>query len=92
MVVDEKLVVRKINLILQDLKRLKSISLLAWEDYQKKIDYEILAERYLEIIIGRVIDINFHLIVESGYPPPQNYFASFTELAELKILDADFAK
>ena len=68
MVVDKKLVFRKINLIIKDLAKLKPISLLSWEEYHRKADYEVLTERYLERIIGRMIDINFHLIIESGYP------------------------
>ena len=42
-------------------------------------------------MIGRAIDINFHLITESGRPPPSDYYASFTQLAVLKILESDFA-
>lgn len=91
MVVDKKLIFRKINLIIRDLGKLKPISLLSWQDYQKKFDYEALAERYLERIIGRMIDINFHLIVEKGCPPPEDYFSSFRMMGELKIIPAGLA-
>ena len=86
MAVDKKLIFRKINLIIKDLGKLRPISLLSWEEYLGKADYEVLAERYLERIIGRMIDINFHLITESGYPPPEDYFSSFKMLGELKII------
>lgn len=91
MVVDEKLVFRKINLIVKDLEKLKPISFLSWLEYRGKIDYEALTERYLERIIGRMIDINFHLITESGYPPPEDYFSSFKTLGELKIISHNLA-
>ena len=52
----------------------------------------VLAERYLERMIGRMIDINYHLITETGYPPPADYFQSFTQLGTLAILPADFAR
>jgi hypothetical protein len=34
-----------------------------------------------------MIDINYHVITESGGAPPADYHASFTRLAELKVLD-----
>ena len=90
--IDKKLIHRKINLIGKDLQSLKPISLLSEKEYFKKPEYEILTERYLERIITRVIDINYHLIVESGYPPPKDYFSSFTELGKIKILPYDFSQ
>lgn len=92
MSIDRKLVFRKINLIIKDLEKLKSISLLSWPGYRRESDYEVLTERYLERIIGRMIDINFHLIVESGYSAPEDYFSSFKILGELKIIPLDLAK
>jgi uncharacterized protein YutE (UPF0331/DUF86 family) len=51
-----------------------------------------LAERYLERIIGRIIDINFHLITGLDNLAPKDYFQSFTQLAELKILPNQSAR
>lgn len=53
---------------------------------------EALAERYLERAIGRMIDINFHLITESGHAPPKDYHESFTRLGTLGVMTADLAK
>ena len=92
MSVDRKLVIRKISLAGQDLKRLKPLSLLSLKKYQAKYENEILAERYLERIIGRIIDINYHLITGSGNLPPKDYFESFTILGELKILPGELAR
>jgi uncharacterized protein YutE (UPF0331/DUF86 family) len=90
--IDKKLVYRKINLIAKDLQKVKPISLLSQKEYFKKIDYEILTERYLERIITRMIDINYHLIVESGNPPPKDYFSSFVELEKMEVLSYDFSR
>jgi len=90
--IDKKLVYRKINLIGKDLQALKPISQLPEREYFKKLEYEILTERYLERIITRVIDINYHLIVEAGNPPSKDYFSSFIELGKMKILPYDFSQ
>jgi len=60
MPISQKLIFRKINFILRDMQRLKPISLLSYNDYRKNYDNEVLSERYLERILMRVIDINYH--------------------------------
>jgi uncharacterized protein YutE (UPF0331/DUF86 family) len=42
-------------------------------------------------MIGRMIDVNYHLLVESGQAPPSDYHASFLRLAELGVLDREFS-
>ena len=39
-----------------------------------------------------MIDVNYHLITEGGQPPPSDYHASFLKLAELEIVDHEFAR
>ncbi len=90
--IDKNLIVRKINLISKDLKSLKSISHLTEKEYFKSPALEVQTERYLERIIGRMIDANYHIIVESGNPPPPDYFQSFIELGRLKILPSEFSR
>lgn len=92
MTVDRELVTRKLLLITQDLDAMapfaaKPIALFL----ESRIDQAVV-ERLLERMIGRMIDVNYHLITEGGQPPPPDYHASFLKLAELKIVDADFAR
>ena len=90
--IDPTLVTRKMNLIAQDLNELQPLARKGLGDYlASKVD-EVLAERYLERIIGRMIDINYHLITESGHPPPKDYYESFIQLGRLNVLRAEFAR
>ena len=50
-----------------------------------------MSERYLERMIGRMIDVNYHLITDAGHAPPRDYYDSFTQLARLRILPPAFA-
>jgi len=86
MPVDKVLVKRKLSLISEDLIRLKSISKLSFAEYIDNFENEILAERYLERIIGRMIDINYHIVTEMGRPAPRDYYNSFIELGKLKVV------
>jgi uncharacterized protein YutE (UPF0331/DUF86 family) len=90
--IDPELVIRKMALIAADLQALEPLAKRSSEEYLASVTDEVLAERYLERIIGRMIDINYHLITESGRPPPHDYFASFTELARIDVLPPAFAK
>lgn len=89
--VDRDLVTRKIALIVGDLRAVTPIAQKPVDDYLASATDEIVTERYLERMIGRMIDINYHLITEAGHPPPRDYYESFTQLAKLRILSPAFA-
>ena len=89
---DAELVTRKMLLVTRDLSALEPIARKDLGAYLASDTDEVLVERYLERMIGRMIDINYHLLTEAGYPPPSDYYASFTQLAQLGAVDHDFAR
>jgi len=91
MSLNHELLNRKVSLIWQDLEQLQELAKLDLSQYLADFRNEILAERYLERIIGRVIDINFHIVAEQSLSAPTDYYSSFIQLVELKILDRDSA-
>jgi uncharacterized protein YutE (UPF0331/DUF86 family) len=90
--IDRALVTRKMTLIMQDLPKLTELARLSRAHYVGDTVNEALAERYLERTIGRMIDVNFHLITESGHAPPKDYHESFVLLGTLGVMKADLAK
>jgi uncharacterized protein YutE (UPF0331/DUF86 family) len=90
-VIDSELVRRKISLILADLRSLEPLGQKDVETYRASPTDELVAERYFERIIGRMIDINYHLVTELGRPPPRDYHLSFKELGTLGVLDGSLA-
>ena len=90
--IDSELVTRKMLLITTDLRALEPLARRPLPDYIASPTDEVLVERYLERIIGRMIDINYHLLTEAGQPPPRDYFDSFTQLARLGVLPPAFAR
>jgi len=89
--IDRELITRKLALIAADLKALAPFAAKSHSDYLRSEIDEVLVERYLERMVGRMIDVNYHLLVESGYPPPTDYYQSFTQMARLGVLPAEFA-
>jgi len=59
-------VLRKINLILADLKALRKYAQMELSTFLADSIHQVVVERYLERIIGRMIDINYHLVTELG--------------------------
>jgi uncharacterized protein YutE (UPF0331/DUF86 family) len=90
-VIDRELVTRKMVLISEDLRRLELLAAKGREAYLASEIDETLAERYLERMIGRMIDVNYHVLTESGEAPPRDYFESFLALSRIGVLAQDFA-
>ncbi len=90
--IDRELVTRKMVLISEDLRRLEALAGKSREEHVASETAEALAERYLERMIGRMIDVNYHILTESGEAPPRDYFESFLALARLGVLEAAFAR
>jgi len=90
--IDPELVTRKLVLIAENLAGVQELARQPREEYLESLTSELIAERYLERMIGRMIDVNYHLLTESGQPPPRDYFQSFVDLAGLGLLDSTFAR
>jgi uncharacterized protein YutE (UPF0331/DUF86 family) len=90
--IDSELVTRKIVLIMRDLKALEAIAAKSEPDYLASTTDELVVERLLERVIGRMIDLNYHLLTEVGEAPPSDYFESFTRLAPIGALPSGLAQ
>ncbi len=92
MTADVELVTRKLVLIAGDLDALGTVAAKPRDRFLESAGDQAVAERLLERIIGRMIDVNYHLITESGLPPPSDYYTSFLLLAKLGVIDEAFAR
>ncbi len=80
------------SLIREDLKSLLFLGKISLKTFLSKSEHEALAERYLERIIGRMIDINYHILAEKENHIPVDYYNSFIELGKKKYLPMKFAE
>jgi len=92
MTVDAELVTRKLLLIHADLDQLRSIHARGLDAYLANSMEQAVVERLLERIITRMIDLNYHLIIAAGHPPPSDYHASFQQLGGLDLESAFAAR
>lgn len=84
---------QKCKMLLSDLERLnRLLKSVSFEQLMTDEEKHTLAERRLERIVNRAIDVNFHLIRFFDESPPDDYTQSFLRLASLKILTPKLAK
>ena len=77
MTVDPALVTRKLLLVAADIEALRQVAARGRDAYLGSPVDQAFVERYLERLIGRMIDVNYHVITGMGHPPPSDYYASF---------------
>ncbi len=70
---DELLVRRKSALILNDLKEVERLARLSRAEFLADRAHQLVAERLLERIIGRMIDINYHIATERDGVPLRTF-------------------
>lgn len=92
MTVDRELLTRKLLLIVSDIDALRDIDARGLDAYLASSTDQAVVERRLQRAVGRMIDVNYHLITAAGHAPPTDYHASFLRLAELGVVDAGFAR
>lgn len=88
---DMRIVTRKAKLIEEDLNKLQEFENLPIEDYISTLEVRLQVERLMERIIGRMVDINYHLLKEEFGKIPEDYHKSFMQLAENNLFEKSFA-
>lgn len=90
--IDNQLLVRKAKLIEADLTKLREFENISLNEYTQSLEIRLQVERLLERIVGRVIDVNYHILKEEFNSLPQDYYKSFTELGKKEVIDMELAE
>lgn len=89
---DQQLIHRKAKFIEEDLQKLTSYQKLGEKTYYNDEAAQLAVERLMERIIGRLIDINYHLLKEKFGKLPIDYFDSFMALSKEGVVAEDLAR
>jgi uncharacterized protein YutE (UPF0331/DUF86 family) len=90
--VDIEIIQRKLSVILENLKALEPIRGIERDEYTRDLYKRKATERLLQELIEAAIDINIHMIVESGHPAPEDYYQSFIRAGEIRIIPSELAE
>ena len=83
---------KKLAVIIENIKALEPMKGMAGEDYIEDLYRRKATERLLQELIEAAIDINTHIIVQTGHTAPDDYYDSFIKAGELKIITGDLAQ
>jgi len=75
--VEAEIITRKLAVIIGNIKALEPIKGMAKDDYIEDLYKRKATERLLQELIEAAIDINTHIIVQTGHTAPDDYYASF---------------
>lgn len=89
---DKKLIQKKLEEILKQLRHLALLCKLKDEELFGKEANFYFAERVMERMLGAAIDINMHIVADLMQEVPENYFTSFIMLGKAGVIPNDFAK
>ncbi|MCL5966457.1 MAG: DUF86 domain-containing protein [Deltaproteobacteria bacterium] len=83
---------RKLVVMVEDLIALEPIRDMTKDEYVSDLYKRKATERLLQEIIEAAIDINTHIIVQSGRAVPDDYYESFLRAGELNVISKDLAE
>lgn len=90
--VDRAIIVRKLDVIAANLKALGQIAVLTEAEYTADFFKMKATERLLQELIEAAIDVNTHLIVQTGHAAPDDYYDSFVQVGELGLIPKDLSQ
>ena len=90
--VEKEVIRRKIAVIIENLKALEAVKDITIEEYRDDIYKRKATERLLQELIEAAIDINTHIIVQTGNRVPDDYFESFIKAGEYNIIPKNIAE
>src|SRR3989337_310143 len=90
--IEVEIIRRKLTIIAENLMALKPIETITKEEYLKDVYKRKATERLLQELIEAAIDINTHIIVQTGSKVPDDYYESFIKMGELKIISVELAE
>jgi uncharacterized protein YutE (UPF0331/DUF86 family) len=90
--VEKEIIRRKLAIIVENLNALEPIKSITREEYVQDIYKRKATERLLQELIEAAIDINTHIIVQTGKIAPDDYYESFIKAGEFKIISLHLAE
>lgn len=90
--VNREVVLDRISIIKNSLKRLKEISKLSKQEFKNNDDYFAIAEHHLRRALEAVIDLGRHICVKEDLGQPQDYTEVFDILNNGGVLSKEFSE
>lgn len=90
--IDPKLVRSKLDACRLHLRRLEPLAKAPFAEFSADYVLHSAAERLIQLVVDTAVDLNNHLLIESGQSVPKDYYGSFIGLVRIKFLSAPLAR
>ncbi len=90
--VEKGIIRKKLGVIIECLKALAPLRKMSGDEYLADVYKRKAAERLLQEMIEAAIDINTHVLVNTGNPAPDDYYESFIKLGDIGVIPKDLAE
>lgn len=88
----DEIIINKLIKMEEYLSELEKFKPQTYREYENDQLKRYAIERLVQLIIDLALDVNNSLIKKSDKYPAQDYFSSFLELIDLRILPEEFAR
>lgn len=82
---------KRITFLMKYPDRLRGFESVSLDEYVNNFDYQLIAERLIQLIVEAASDINSYLLVQIYQKTPATYFESFTEAGKQGIITQELA-
>ncbi len=89
---DKSFLGRKLDEIKNYLDDLEPILLMSYTKFHSSRRDMRAAERNFQLIVDSAVDINTHLVLDRGFPPPEKNYGSFVALVKIGVLTEEEAE
>jgi uncharacterized protein YutE (UPF0331/DUF86 family) len=89
---DKGIIRRKLGVIMDSLRILDPIGKLTFEEYMNDLLRRKATERLMQELIEAAIDINAHILSETGHQAPDDYYDSFIRLGTTGVIPTELAQ
>ena len=89
---EREIVTLRIKLIIKYLNRLQKFQSVTLEEYLNNFDYQLIAERLIELLVEAASDINSYLLLQLHQVTPATYYESFIEAGKQGIIRQELAE
>lgn len=90
--IDPKLVRGKLASLQEHLGHLRPLATTSIDLLRKDPIRRGAAERFVQLVVDTAVDVNNHVLIESGHAPGRDYYGSFIGLARIGVLSDRLAR
>lgn len=90
--VNREIVQRKLIKLKEYLQELATFRNISYSEYVSNFHNKRTVERLIQLIVDVAVDINSHVLVDEGFPPPRDAFESFIKAVATGVFSLDFAR